>query len=73
MSDGFHEEYKLNMEFSKHGYRIAYKWWLLHVYKKYDDGREHHLGEFASVKQTREFILSDIKKGTESEGEDEEE
>ena len=66
MSDCFHEEYKLNMEFIKHGYRIVYKWWLFHVYKKYADLREHHLGEFGYPKQTREFILSDMKKGTES-------
>jgi len=40
----------------KEGYRVSYKWWIFHVYKVYDDGREHHVGEFAGYKQVREFL-----------------
>lgn len=43
----------------KQGYRVVYKWWVFHVYKQYDDDREHHLGVFPNPIQVKKFIASE--------------
>jgi len=41
--------------------RITYKWWIYHIYKKYDDGREHHIGSFPNSQQVKEVIENEIE------------
>lgn len=52
---------KLNPLLRDYGLRVSYKWWLFHIYKRYDDGKEHHIGQCGYLNQLLKILRDELK------------